>query len=135
VEVDEHALRREEPRHLGVEVDERRLLDERVLEDLAEREPVAAAADEDARAARADERDGRVDERLVVAELVLGAELEVAVQEEPEVALGAREDDPLVARLLGEDDRRVEEVVLEDALDMLPDGEPAREHERGEERL
>ena len=70
--------------HRGIEIDQRDRLDRGVGEDLTQREAVAAAEDQHAfgRPVRSHHR--RVHERLVVAVLVSGRELQVAVEEQLE---------------------------------------------------
>jgi len=86
-----------------VQVRHRDVLDGFVFEHLARGQPVTPAQDE--HAARAlDLAERHVDERFVVAVLVAGGELEVAVQKEAQVRAIARHHDALVARLLAVDD-------------------------------
>ena len=90
-------MRREEARHLGIEIDQRHALDLRIAQHLAQRQPVAAAEDEHA-ARRRQRRQPRVHERLVVAVLVARAELQVRVEEQPQVVLPGGQHDALVGR-------------------------------------
>src|SRR5215208_1870656 len=92
----------EDPGHLRIEVHERDRLDRGMLEQLADGQSVATAEHEDAPGGRTC-RETRVHERLVVAVLVPGAELEVRVEPEAKVVLPRRQYDPLVARAARED--------------------------------
>ena len=87
---------REEPRHLRIEIDQGHGAHLRVAQHLAQRQPVAAAEDQHARRRR-QRREPGVHERLVVAVLVARAELQVAVEEQPQVVLPRRHHDALVA--------------------------------------
>ena len=86
---------REQLRHVRVELDQRDLLDARVLEHLAHRHAVAAAEHEHA-PRRAVRGQRRVHQRLVVAVLVARVELQVAVEEQAHAGVADGDDDALV---------------------------------------
>ena len=111
VELDQHG-----PAHIGVG------------EHLAQREPVAAAQDQHALVAA---RHRRVHERLVVAVLVLGGELQVPVDEQAQVAVARvpGQDDLLVARALEAHHRIVEQVLARGHLEPARGERGAAEHD------
>jgi hypothetical protein len=76
IQLRELGVRREQARHLRIEIDQRHVLDPRVLQDLAHRQAVAPAEHEHTPRLGLC-REPRVHERLVVAVLVLRAELEM----------------------------------------------------------
>src|SRR3954468_4623359 len=104
-------MRGEEAGHLRIEIDERYALAARVLENLANGQPVAAAEDEHvARTGQGGEP--RMHERLVIAVLVARTELQVGVEKEPQVVLPCGEHDVLVPRVTRKDDIVGVDVVL-----------------------
>src|SRR5215213_3994778 len=119
----------EDPRHLRIQIDERDRLDRRMLQQLADGESVAAAEHEDAPRGRT-RRKPRVYERLMIAVLVAGAELEVRVEPEPEVVLPGGQHDPLVARVAREDHLVGVDAVLGEVGDLRGAGHPRREEEQ-----
>src|SRR5580692_7926698 len=103
VEPGEHGMRREEFRHLGIEIDQGDAFDLGILQDFADGEAVAAAEDQDA-PRRGNGRKARMDESFVVTVLVARAELEMAVEKEAKIILEPGEDEMLIASVAGEDD-------------------------------
>ena len=97
--------------HGGIQVHQHHLLHAGVLEDLPHGESVAAAADQHA-PGLGPHGEGRMDQGLVVAVLVRGGELQVAVQEELEAAPAPGHDDALVGGVLGVDDLVREDLLL-----------------------
>ena len=105
-----------------------------MLEHLAQREPVAAAEDQDLVRRRLGRLERRMDERLVIAILVGRRELQVAVQEQLEPGAPASHDDPLIRRGLGEHDRVRVHLVLGPGREVVghrdADGEPEQHDHR-----
>ncbi len=134
VQLDEERVLPREARHEGVEVDEDDLLDRGVPEHLADGEAVPAAEDRDAPGAR-DDRERGVDERLVVAVLVDGGELEVPVQEELEPGAVAGQDDALVRGALREEDLVGVLLLLGHSGEPVGGDEASEEERRDEARL
>src|SRR6266852_49804 len=89
IELGQHGMRGEEPGHFGIEIDEGNALDLRVFQNFAESKTVAAAEDEHAAGER-NSGEPRMYERFMVAVLVAGAELQVAVEKKTKVVLEAR---------------------------------------------
>jgi hypothetical protein len=132
VELGERRVLARETRHLGVDVDQRDVLDRAVEQDLAHREPVSPAEHEHA-PRLGPQREGRMHQRLVVAVLVDARELQPAVQVELETGRAARHDDALVGRRLGQDDVVAVERRLAAARDRARGAEQRherREHQR-----
>jgi len=129
VEVAKHRELGVDARHLRVDVDQIDALDIRILQELANGEPVATAEHQHV-GPRAVDRHGRVHQVLVIAVLVPRGELDVTVDEQPGVAGGdrARHDQVLVRRLFAEDDVVEIEMLLGEAR------EPGAVDERDAER-
>ena len=117
---------REELRHLRIEVDQRDRFDLRVAQDLAHRQPVAAAEHQHAPRAGQRRQPG-VHQRLVVAVLVARAELQVAVEEQAHVLAPLRDHDALVFRRAGEDDLVRVQPLLREPGEAVGPGEPGGE--------
>ena len=131
VEGRERVVIREDLRHRRIQVDQRDALDPLVLEDLSNRHAVPAAEHEDL-PRRGHRRQSRMDQRLVVAVLVEGGKLQVAVQEQPQLALRVGHHDALIPGSAGEDHRVLIQALLGELRQHLGEGHARQEqHEDG----
>ena len=95
----------------GIEIHQRDAFDVGIFQDLADRQPVAAAQHQ--HAARAGKRrQAGMHQRFVIAVLVARAELQVRVEEQPQIVLPLRQHDALVARVAREDHLVGVEIVV-----------------------
>ena len=122
VELAHHGLLPRHVRHGRVQIHQHDFLDRGMFQHLAHGQSVAAAADEHALRVGS-HGEGRVYQGLVVAVLVGGRELEVAVEEELEAAPAPGDYDALVVAVL-----RVDDLVREDLL-LHGQGELPRKHQ------
>jgi hypothetical protein len=121
------SLRGEKPRHRGIEIDEGDVLNLRVAEDFPHRQAVAAAEHEHAARVR-QSRERGMHERLVVAVFVARAELQIAIQMEPQIVPAACEDDALIRRGFGKNHSVGEGGTFR------PGGDALRANEAGDEQ-
>src|SRR5271163_4082031 len=88
IELRQHGMRRKEPGHFWIEIDEGDAFDLWIFENFADGEAITSAEHEDA-ARHGDRGETRMDERFVIAVFVARTELQVAVEEETQVVLEA----------------------------------------------
>ena len=109
-------------RHLRIEIHQRDALDLRILQNFAHRQTIAPAQHQHA-ARRRHGRQSGMDQRLVVAILVARTELQMAVQEQPDVVFEPGQDNVLIASIASEDDFVRVDVVFgrhRDAFGLRP---------------
>src|SRR5712692_7304326 len=100
IEIRQHRVRRKNPGHLGIEIDQSDALDLRILQDFTNGEAVAPAENQDAAWSR-DSGQAGMDKRFMVAVFVAGAELQMTVEKKAQVILEAGEDEMLVVSVAG----------------------------------
>ena len=109
------------------------MADPRIAQHLARGQPVPSAQDQHAAGLRHPGEHGP-DQGLVIAVLVAGRELQVAVEIEPEVGIPAGQDDPLVRGRAGVDHRFVVEGDLAPALQPVGHGEAGEQRGGDQQR-
>ena len=97
-----HRMRGEQTRHLRIQIHQRDALDRWILQDFADRQSVAAAQHQ--HAMRAGKRGkSRMHQRFVIAVFVARAELQMRIQEQPQIVFPLGKHDALIGRIAAED--------------------------------
>ena len=104
-------MRSEQPGHVRIQIDQGHRFDRGMAQNLAHRQPVATA--EHQHPARPGQRaQPRMHQRFVIAVFIAGAELQVAVEKQPQIILPAGDDDALIGRAQGQNDFIAVEIFL-----------------------
>src|SRR5579864_4264155 len=134
----QHGVGREQLCHFWIEIDQGHTLDLGIFENLADGQSVSSAEHQNV-AGNWNRRQPGMDQRLVIAVFIAGAELQMAAEEKPDVVLEASEDNVLITSVAGEDDLVGVDVVFGCGGNAFgfrqTDGESAKDyHAKGTQR-